>query len=442
METHNHNQIPRRWQPIARIVWIGIALLILVVLLAALPPRIDQQLQDPYNLFSSFERLGLSVQFFAIFGTALDLLTAVGFILIGALAFWRKSDDWMVFLVSLTLLVFPIALIPLSTALAEVSRFWYFLILILRGSGFFLLGLTLFLFPDGHFVPSGSRFILFIWIIYPLLWPFFPGIIPPAAFTDISDPASAIRFSLVLLLYGSGIVFQVYRYVRVSTPLQRQQTKWVVYGFGISVAITFTLTTVLLMFPDESKQGVGFAIFLLTAIPLTLLSFLLFPLTLTIAISKERLWDIDVLIRRTLVYGILTGLLALIYFAIVTILQNILSAITAAQSSVAIVLSTLAIAALFNPLRHRIQDSIDRRFYRRKYDAEKALAAFSLTVREDVDLESLSKALLSVVDETMQPEGVSIWLRETPSPLTPASRPPLSPLPTGGRGERGLGGLR
>src|SRR5207302_1259336 len=124
-----------------------------------------------------------------------------------------------------------------------------------------------------------------------------------------------------------------------------------------------------------------------------------------------RLWDIDVLINRTLVYGTLTLSLALLYFGLIFVLQYLLRGLINQDNAIAIVVSTLAIATLFQPLRQRIQAIIDRRFYRRKYDAAKTLAAFSATLRNEVDLDQLRKDVVAVVEETMQPTFVSLWLR-------------------------------
>ncbi len=202
------------------------------------------------------------------------------------------------------------------------------------------------------------------------------------------------------------VVVQLYRYRRVSSPLQRQQTKWVVFGFAVPITVYVIGIVPSLMFPVLAVPG---SLYGLAFIAVQDFLNLLTPLSFGFALLRSRLWDIDILINRTLVYGTLTVLLAGVYVGLVIGLQALLRGIIRQDDSVAIVLSTLAIYILFQPLRARIQALIDRRFYRRKYDAAKTIAAFSATLRQEVDLEQL----MVVVQETMQPTHVSLWLCKT-----------------------------
>ncbi len=163
---------------------------------------------------------------------------------------------------------------------------------------------------------------------------------------------------------------------------------------------------------------------------------LLIPLSIGLSILRYRLFDIDILIRRTLQYSLLSGLIALTYFGLIIVLQSAFTALTGqAQNDFVTVASTLAIAALFLPLRRRVQDFIDRRFYRKKYDAAKTLAAFAATCRDETDLDKLTASLIAVVQETMQPENVTLWLK--PSPPGPLREAPLWGSRTIGSGEGG-----
>ncbi|HLX56265.1 MAG TPA: hypothetical protein VKR83_04505, partial [Ktedonobacteraceae bacterium] len=210
------------------------------------------------------------------------------------------------------------------------------------------------------------------------------------------------------------IYSQIYRYRRVSTPVQRQQTKWIVLGVTVAVGYVIGISVIFLLIsslqnPNPNSLGGVIGSIVFTDI-LFSVGFLLIPLSIGFSILRYRLYDIDLLINRTLVYGSLTALLALLYFGLIVALQALFQGLFHQNNAVAIVVSTLVIAALFQPLRRRIQSIIDRRFYRRKYDAAKTLAAFSATLRNEVDLTELSEHLLTVVQETMQPSHVSLWL--------------------------------
>jgi hypothetical protein len=213
---------------------------------------------------------------------------------------------------------------------------------------------------------------------------------------------------IFLGLIASLVVIQIYRYRHVSSPAQRQQTKWVVYGVSMGWGGYLVLLTISLFLPSHFQTS---SLVYLIAITVLYGLLLLVPLSIGFAILRSRLWDIDLIINRTLVYGLLTGTLLAVYAGCIALLQALLRGLFHQTSDVAIVISTLFIAALFQPLRERIQAIIDRRFYRSKYDAARMLAAFSATLRSEVDLNELSEQLLAVVQETMQPTHVSLWLR-------------------------------
>jgi hypothetical protein len=260
------------------------------------------------------------------------------------------------------------------------------------------------LFPNGRFVPRWARWAAVLFATHEVFYWLFPRSI-----FNIARSFPFLDFAVLTTFACIAIGSQMYRYRYVSSPAERQQTKWVVFGLvsaGLG-AIAFELSI------PGSPLG-QFGPLLALALEAGLFgSLLLIPLSIGVAIVHDRLWDIDIVIRRTLVYGILTASLALVYFGGVAVAQAVFHAFTGQerQPQLAVVVSTLVIAALFNPLRGRIKSFIDKRFYRSKYDARKTLEAFSATLNQETDLDALSDDLLTVVRGTMQPTHVSLWLR-------------------------------
>jgi hypothetical protein len=251
------------------------------------------------------------------------------------------------------------------------------------------------LFPSGRFAPRWMRWLAVAFCVYQVT-----GILVPELYSLLAF------LGIVVSLVWS----QIYSYRRFSTPAQRRQTKWVVFGTTLAVAGTFPFQLPV----DLSLVGGDTPLALLLLRTGFSLSFLLVPLSISVAVLRSHLFDIDVLINRTLVYGSLTAMLIGLYFGGIVVLQRLFVALTGEKSTLAVVASTLAIAALFNPLRRRTQAFIDRRFYRRKYDARKTLQAFSAQLRNQTDLATLSNDFIGVVRETMQPEHVTLWLRPGP----------------------------
>jgi len=212
-----------------------------------------------------------------------------------------------------------------------------------------------------------------------------------------------VLYTVSPLLFAAAAL-SLFMRLRRAVGVERQQLKWFAYAAaGFAIGIVFISITIAIDTPRWFEWAAQ-AIFIAVSPALAI--------SIGIAILRYRLYDIDVIINRTLVYGTLTATLAAIYFSSVVLLQTAFRALTGEGSQLIVVASTLAIATLFNPLRHRIQDGIDRRFYRSKYDAAKTLETFSARLRDETDLDTLNDDLIYVIRETMQPEHVSLWLRE------------------------------
>ena len=272
-------------------------------------------------------------------------------------------------------------------------------------------------FPTGH-PPSPrwnwvSRLAIGMWLFFILAGLFFEPIAPLNGAWSLPNPIGFIPVKVVngppMIVWGIGLitvvissVVSLYVRYRRAREVERQQIKWLLYAGAL-----FAAYYVLAVFSANESAFSVLANLLFVA------SILAMPAAIAVAILRYRLYDIDVIIRRTLQYALLTGLLALVYFGSVLLLQSLVQTLTGqSRSPIVIVISTLGLAALFNPLRIRIQDVIDRRFYRKKYDSELALVQFAVTARDEVDLEQLVGVMLGVVEKTMQPERVSLWLSE------------------------------
>jgi hypothetical protein len=387
--------------------WTALAAVVLVLagmtVLASLGPGDPNFQRDPAGF----------IGFICAFGA---------FGLVGALIVWQRPGNtlgWI--LVTIGLLAAWGASADAYTDLARDEGLLYLVsVWISLWYWFPLLGLILIftplLFPDGR--PPSPRWRFVVWgagsalALVTLLAAFrerieFQGVSMdnPVGIPGIEDPEQStlgsILFGFFILFLVLALVSVVVRYLR-SGDVQRQQIKWLMLATALSALMVFF----------EEITGIE----LDTEVPFAV-SIALFPSAIAVAIFRYRLYDIDVIINRALVYGVLSASLALVYIGGVGGLQGLLSPLFGQGNQFAVVASTLAIAALFNPLRRRIQSFIDRRFYRHKYDAQKTLESFGVRLRQETDLDTLGGDLVSVVRETMQPEHVALWLRE-PSGVT------------------------
>ena len=412
------------WLLTARILWLGGVILLVTLCLIMLPAFYTLLqtictgtacglLQPTPESAQSIQKIGLSLSAYANITLALTLTSVFLGIAVSVVIFWRKSDDWMALLVAAS--VVALSTLYVTYAFQGSPSTWQGLAIVLNvlGNGLFFLVCTL--FPNGRFVPR--------WL--PWLLPCWPGAgVIFFIFRDVS--LVALLYNVVWLIIVVILVAALfYRYRYASTPIEQQQTKWVIYGGSVAGIIVIGLTVPLLLFPPLRQAG---SFYQIIVTPTFLLTVLIVQVCTGLAILRFRLYDIDLLINRTLVYGTLTVLLALVYASLVIGLGALVRLFTGqfAQSPIVIVASTLAIAGLFQPLRRRIQTIIDRRFYRRQYDAARTIAAFSATLRNEVDVDTLRDHLLTVVQVTMQPTHVSLWVpppTRNATPLQKASVP-------------------
>jgi hypothetical protein len=299
------------------------------------------------------------------------------------LALWYGQWSWL-------LLIFPILFIPLlfPTGQPPSPRWRWLIVAGLVMCAFLLFGATF----AAEIGPISGEFADAWTVPNPI------GFLKPDAY---SFPLVLWLISLgIITIMGTASLFVRYRR---AAAIERQQIKWLLFACGLFATIYVSGS-----FRTEEYSRFNEVVDML----LFLLAMPMIPVTIAIAILRYRLWDIDVIIRKTLVYAALTATLALVFFGGVALLQGVVGRLTGTQDSpIVIVISTLLIAALFSPLRRRIQDFIDRRFYRRKYNADQALEDFAAIARNETDLDALTGKLVEMVQETMQPEQVSLWVK-------------------------------
>src|SRR5829696_5390480 len=337
-----------RWLLLARMAWVAVTITALAIVLFSVPSSLEhyrsvctaasevcseRALRQPTpEGVRALVDVGLSVSSYALLNVVIDKVFELVWFAVGALVFSQPA--WWL----------PVQGVQI---MGEVCVVLFFL-----------------LFPGGRFVPRWTRWLAVAFIAFNVSQELFPELYS-------GSPALEMVTQWVFMGFVVSLVWsQTYRYRKVSSPEQRRQTKWVVFGTTLGVAGSFVKV------PSDFSLLTGDTPFILLVLKTVFaLSFLLVPLSISVAVLRSRLFDIDVLINRTLVYGVLTALLAAVYLGGVAATQAIFQSLTGQQKlpQLAIVASTLVIAALFNPLRRSVQTFIDRRFYRSKYDARKTL---------------------------------------------------------------------
>ncbi len=414
------NQMRGRWLFVGRAFWLLLFGLCVWTLVSSLPQSYEllsnvcaadlcESYQLTHDKVENLARWGLPVSFYTWYTLILIVLFAAVYWAIALLIFWRRSDDRMALYTSITLLLFS-TFLPELTAHTEGDRsLWSWVMVLATLAAWVAFANLLYIFPDGRYLPRWTLLLAIGWlllILSPITVVLFElrEVLP---YVDLSEWPPLLQILVILLLFGGGLYGQIYRYRDASTPLQRQQTKWVVYGLVVATVTIIGLNDFAYAVAPELTENSP--IYYLISNTLGLAAVIFMGGTFAVAIIRYRLWDIDLVIRRTLVYGLLSTVLALIYYSSVLFFEQVRPAFDLTSTKLETVLSTLLITALFAPLRRLIQAQIDRRFYRRKYDAEQVLAALNTQLQREVEIERVRSALLSAADETWQPTHTSLW---------------------------------
>jgi hypothetical protein len=394
-----------RWLLAARAGWVAVAALSLGVVTAGFAVGLRRpELIHPQSAQAALAQAGVPGQVTVVVALIIPM---AAFAATGLLIFWRRSDDWAAMLFALTLVTGSGLSLRAASALERAAPALWLPARFVWMLATFLSLIVLFMFPDGRLVPRWTRLLVAAAVLAVVL----VGVDLPRIFVELPDVppgVSMARLGFAVLVWSgfwaAGIYAQAYRYRQVSGPVQRQQTKWVALTLGLIFGVLLLGFAVPSLFVDTANAWFAWA--LLATVPLIVL----FPVSVAVAILRHRLYDIDRLISRTLTYGLLTVVLGVVYAGAVVVLGQTLNP-QGGDSALAVAASTLLVAALFQPARRRIQEVVDRRFNRRRYDAAKTIEVFSARLREQIDLDTLSAELLAVVDQTMQPTKASLWLR-------------------------------
>jgi hypothetical protein len=405
--------IKQPWLSIVRGMWVLLAMYNLLPGLLGLPVYYRQLVAmeifptngswTPENFQAASANSGFDPQVIAwlvVIPALIQILSNVG---IGLVIFWKQSHKWLGLLASFSM----VSMGGTFTGdhhqfLQALPQFWQVLLQevgTLLWLGYFLF---LILFPNGRFVPGWMRWVavlLTAWYVATVAYNRFAG-----EFPEFFLP---IGFALLsVIIYGK---YQQYRWL--STPQEKQQIRWFLFAIFVFVTQGILTNLVDFVYPVPAQPGLTELLIYLGRVYLSAAAGALIPISIGIAIFRYRLWDIEFVIRQTLYYTVLTGLLGLVYVCIVTLLQALLVGSNDRQSPLVLVLSTLVIATLFNPMRLRIQKTIDQRFFRSRYDTAKTMEAFSSTVRQETDPQQLSANLVCAVQQSLQPESVTLWIR-------------------------------
>jgi signal transduction histidine kinase len=426
---------------VARATWIVVAVVTMSFFAAGIPsefamfrtacqPACTTRQLSPAGL-QVLQDLGLSLDFYATYAVGLDVILAVVYVTVAAVIFWRRPDDRMALFVSFALLTFGIAGFPgtINALAMEHSAWWWpYAFLNFLGSASF--DLFLFLFPDGRFVPRWTRWVALVWIAWQLPKYWFPS----WSSVDLNSWPGWLLVAVWAVALSTVVYAQVYRYRRVSNAVQRQQIKWVVLGISAAVltfiVINFTLTV---LAPAPTSPGTLATI--LVGYALIYAAMLLIPLSIGVAILRYHLWDVDLIINRTLVYGALTASVVILYMLVVGGLGVLLQV---RGNLIISLLATGLAAVLFQPLRNRLQRSVNHLMHGERDEPYTVLSRLGERLESTLSPDAVLPTVVQTVKEALKLPYVAIELERDDTFETvasagePAQDPQRLPLVYGG----------
>jgi signal transduction histidine kinase len=399
---------------LARAVWIVVAVLAVSFFVAGIPsefamfqticqPACTTGQLSPAGLHA-LRDLGLSLDFYAAYAVVLDVVFAAVYGTVAAVIFWRKPADRMALFVSFALLTFGTANFPDTiNALATEHSAWWWPVAFLNFLGAASFGFFLYLFPDGRFVPRWTRWVAFAWIAWQLPKYWFPS----WASSDLNSWPGWLAVTVWAVALGTVVYAQVFRYRRVSNAVQRQQIKWVVFGISAAVMAFLGIAVTLSAFAPTPTSSSTVAT-ILVGYALVYAAMLLIPLSIGVAILRQHLWDIDLIINRTLVYGALTASVILLYVLVVGGLGGLVQV----RGNLAISLLATGLAAvLFQPLRYRLQRGVNHLMYGERDDPYAVLSRLGSRLESTLAPDAMLPAVAKTVRETLRLPYAEIQLK-------------------------------
>lgn len=392
----------RLW--LARVVWALVLLVTVGIFVASIKPYFDFVMFFPKFWFSSpdysiaLEQLNLNAGFYHGYLITLQSIQVVVCLVIAGLIFKNKSNDWLALFVSLTLVAYAASQgDQIGALLMNVPQLRYAALPSLALAETSLL-LLLYFFPDGDCSPGWTKPLAWIWVIWqmsnlvyeasplnPVLWP------------------TLTRNLVMLGWFSTGLFAQIWSYVKEFTPVQRQQTKWVLFGFVLSVVGMYVPAILKGIIPALGSPGMGSVVYdVLFVEGFARLAFLLIPVALMVSIMRFGLWEVDSIINRALVYGALTIVMVILFELLSGVIENLTELIVAEPPGIIEAITALAIGALIQPVQDRVQDFVDGRFYAAKVDLGNAIRAFSDKISDVIDRQELMDLLLDRTVDLLQ----------------------------------------